>query len=489
MRSIVGILILIFVVSIGNAQNANYYYCNNKKIFLNEIEDRCVAISKASNEIGDSDITNIIKVIDDSDLSIKLIRESKSANVGINLEGVLSETHFEPCFYDKTGLELFPTGYIDIELYNPDDYNLLTEMADQYGLVIVEQNYYMPLWYLLRIGDMACPSVMDIANSLYETGNFSSCSPEFSCDGMEISYDPEVMKQWGLYNSINEGIDINISNAWSYATGRGVKIAIVDSGVQVRHQDLAQNIYMSYDCMKKKSPTSTYGSHGTQCAGIAAAVRNNGIQIAGVAPDAKIMAAGINFNSSKPHASIADGINWAWKNGADIISCSWGCSENEMVKNAIDAALKYSRNGKGCIFVKSAGNINNEITFPGNYKKEIIVVGGIANDGNRYSKSCYGDNLIVCAPAVDILSTSTFNGIDMASGTSMACPHVSGVVALILERNPSLSSLKIREIIAKSVRQVGSESYDTINEYGEWNKFYGYGLIDAYKAVMNTPRH
>lgn len=160
-----------------------------------------------------------------------------------------------------------------------------------------------------------------------------------------------------------------------------------------------------------------------------------------------------------------------------------------MIKNAIDNAVTNGREGKGCVFVKSAGNSGDSITFPGAYRKEVIAVASLKIDGNRREDSCFGDNMLVSAPGDSILSTVNNNGIDYKGGTSMACPHVAGIAALILSRNPALSALKVREIIAKSTKQVGDKLYDTTKEFGQWNKWYGYGMIDAYKAVINTPRY
>ena len=122
--------------------------------------------------------------------------------------------------------------------------------------------------------------------------------------------------------------------------------------------------------------------------------------------------------------------------------------------------------------VKSAGNSGGAITFPGDYKEDIIAVGNITETGEINSGSSHGPNMLVCAPGTDILSTMVGNTTAVKGGTSMACPHVSGVAALILERNPKLSAAKVRSINKK---------------YGTWNEYYGYGLVDAYKAVLNTP--
>jgi subtilisin family serine protease len=110
-------------------------------------------------------------------------------------------------------------------------------------------------------------------------------------------------------------------------------------------------------------------------------------------------------------------------------------------------------------------------------------------NGTLHPTSAHGLNLFVTAPGTNILSTVPGNKVQKMSGTSMACPHVAGLVALILERNPSLTAKKVREIIAKNTKKVGNIPYSTNKTYGTWNEHYGYGLIDAYKAVLNTPRN
>ncbi len=158
-------------------------------------------------------------------------------------------------------------------------------------------------------------------------------------------------------------------------------------------------------------------------------------------------------------ANLANGINWSWKNGADVISCSWWCEPNDLIAEAIDNAVYKGREGKGCVFVKSAGNYTfahptYDISYPGDYSENVLAVSNMTIDGTLSSKSCYGPNLFVTAPGTDILSTIRNNRIDKMSGTSMACPHVAGLAALILERNPSLTAKKVREIIAKNTKKI-----------------------------------
>ncbi|MDE6342795.1 MAG: S8 family serine peptidase [Muribaculaceae bacterium] len=494
MKKFITFIVAIFGMSLSISAQDSFYYYQGKEVPLSEDATRIVLIAPKTEDISLSSSRGVtlVKTISDTSSLIKVYEVSSSSTIKHAIaEYLYASVTIMPCYKSISGNELIPNGYINVKLKSAADYSTLQTVAQQKGCEIIEQNPFMPLWYNLRVKYVPGHNSVDIANAIYETGKFAAAFPSFTFDAIEISYDPNVYEQWGLYNSQYEGIDISISQAWSYATGRGIKVAVVDEGIDLNHQDLRDNIYpLSYDTDTKTSPSKLYGSHGTHCAGIVAAVRNNGIQVAGVAPDAKLMSVSNSFSSATNiEANLANGINWAWQNGADVISCSWGCGENELVGEAIDNAVTKGREGKGCVFVNSAGNTGKDITFPGDYSPDVIAVSNMTKDGSIEIDSSYGPNLLVTAPGTYILSTTQNNQIAKMSGTSMACAHVSGLAALILERNPSLTAKKVREIIAKNTKKIGNIPYNTNKIYGTWNEKYGYGLIDAYNAVINTPRN
>lgn len=493
-RYIFIIMVALCVCVTTMAQNSFYYY-RGTKLQLIENPQKLVIISKKNTSIGSYAGLALVNSINDTKNKICVygtvsttVNAKQLKSVAQSASGNISVTS---CYTNEYGKELIPTGYIHVKLLSENDRKILENTAKQYGLEIVEQNRFMPLWYSLRQSNATGMSPVEIANKIYETGLFQYSSPDFTFNALEFSYDPENIYQWGLYNSQYEGLDISISEAWNYATGRNINIAIIDVGIETTHQDLAANIHsLSYDTETHSSPSKIYDDdHGTHCAGIAAAVRNNGIQIAGVAPDAKIMPISNKLLlSTEETIKLADGINWAWRNGADVISCSWWCMANEAMEEAIDSAVTRGRNGKGCVFVKSAGNTSGPISYPGSYRKEVLAIASMAINGNLAGTSASGDNLFVTAPGVQILSTVLNNSTNYMSGTSMAAPHVAGLAALILERNPSLTANEVRKVIAQNTKKIGTYEYDKTKEFGTWNEHYGYGLIDAYKAVLNTPR-
>lgn len=457
MKKFITFVVAIFLTTSLFAQDSYYYYHGNKTPLKEDTTQIVLISSKSENTpLSSFNGLRLIDTISDTRSLIRVYKVSSSTNINRTSATSLSTSvSIQSCYKSESENELIPNGYIYVKLKSADDYSSLKTIAQHKGCEIIEQNQFMPLWYILRIKETPKHNSVDIANSIYETGKFASASPSFSFDATEISYDPDVYEQWGLYNSQYEGLDISVSQAWSYSTGRGIKVAIVDQGIDLQHQDLRDNIDpQSYDTETNSSPSKVYGAHGTHCAGIVAAIRNNGIQVVGVAPDAKLISVSNSLSGNvKIESKLADGINWAWQHGADIISCSWWCEKNDLIEDAINNAVTKGREAKGCVFVKSAGNTYGSISYPGDYSQDVLAIANMTKDGTLSSSSAHGSNLFVTAPGTAILSTIPGDKVEIMSGTSMACPHVAGLAALILERNPALTARKVREIIAKNTKR------------------------------------
>ncbi len=319
--------------------------------------------------------------------------------------------------------------------------------------------------------------------------------------------------QWGLNNTGQYGgtygIDINVEPAWLISSGSGIKVAVLDNGVQLDHPDLSNNLIQGYDAIGGTSNGSSSENydHGTCCAGIIAAA-DNSIGVKGIAYNAKIIpiklfvASGYDLYLHND-SNIVGSFNYALANGADIISCSWGGgSGTSALDNAIHNALTYGRNGKGCVVVFASGNLNQGyVNYPSSLSG-VISVGAISQCGERKSPdSCdgevdwlgsnYGEGLSVVAPGVKIATTTlTTRGTYKTSfnGTSSAAPHVAGVAALMLSVNPHLTRQEVKDIIEQTAQKLTGYRYtDTIGyNNGTWNKYTGYGLIDALAAVSRA---
>ncbi len=468
-----------------------FYYCGGRPVKLQKSEHKISIRASSSEQIVLPAVYIPADTIADGNVCIRTYKCPTNAVTPKTLSGSDAITRrITPCYTNSTGLELTPTGYISVKLKTTADIQLLEEDAKRYGLDIVYRYEHLPLWYLLVQQPDAEASPIDIANALYESNRYASASPDFAYNGFEISYDPEVHQQWGLYNSEYKGFDISVSNAWNYATGKGVNVAVVDQGVDHKHYDLATNMsYMVYtpagDSIIANWKVIDI-AHGTQCAGIIASARNNGVGTAGVAPDAKIAKILTHLNMAPAQSEeIMQGFSWATENAIDILSCSWQSVEDDKTKEAIQLALSKGRNGKGCIIIKSAGNNGRWITFPGTVEG-VITVANMQQDGSLNKNSSHGENLFITAPGTDIRTTDANGGYCTVTGTSYAAPHVAGVVALMLEIDPSLTYKEVREILAKTAKKIGTYEYETDKEYGSWNEYYGYGLVNADSAVQMT---
>lgn len=503
MRSRIILAIMAFYVyfSYAYAQKEYFYYSGKQMQLSINNNIVCLSIPKTEKVTRDKILSQVKveKIVNDDKYDIFVISKS-DFNVLTstkNWEGYKKRIIATNCYMTPEQAIVYSTPYINVRLKDAHDFELLQEYSKSCGFDIIRNVPLMPLWYILSVSPNCNMTPLECANYLCETGLFEESIADFCSDDIELSSeiltpnDPLINQQWGLSNNTYNGVDVSAFSAWDYATGNGVKIAILDTGVDMDHIDLSANIStLSYDTETYTSPSICYLDHATHCAGIAAAVKDNGILVAGVAPNAEIVSISNRLQpSTNSNIKRANGIVWAYNNGVDIISNSWFSSTpHAAIDEAINNAFVYGRQGKGCIVVFASGNqSNSNIVYPANCNDLILAVGSISINGTRYSSSNYGDGLDLVAPGVNVLSTLPNNSSGFKTGTSMACPHVSSVAALILERNPMLTVNQVNTIINSNAKKLSGVNFNVTKPDGTWNNEYGYGLVDAYEAVINTP--
>ena len=274
--------------------------------------------------------------------------------------------------------------------------------------------------------------------------------------------DPQWGAQWGPQR-------IHCEEAWDTQQGSSsVKIAILDTGVDYNHEDIAGN-YVSggYDWINNDNDPMDDNDHGTHCAGIAAAVMDNNKGIAGVAQVSIMAEKVLDSGGSGSSSQVANGITHAADNGADVISMSLSStSPSSTIKNA----CIYAYNTKGVVIVAAAGNDGNfGMNYPAGFNT-VIAVGATDNTDHRCSFSNYGDGLELVAPGKRILSTIIGDDYDYLTGTSMATPHVAGVAALAISEYPNKDNVWIRQKLVDTAEDLGPAG---------WDEDFGYGLVDA----------
>jgi subtilisin family serine protease len=277
----------------------------------------------------------------------------------------------------------------------------------------------------------------------------------------------------------------------SLSAGPEVVLAVLDTGVRSDHEDLAAVLLAGRNFVDPGMPPEDDKGHGTHVAGLAAAVTNNGIGIAGcnfagrirILPVKVLNAQGFGYD-----ADIAEAIRWAVDQGARVICMSLGGPEsNTLLREAVDYA--YAR---GCAVVVAAGNSGlpqdgNPVIYPAAYP-ETIAVGATNRDHARAFYSSYGNYVDLAAPGGDdwtmqrgILSTyyETSQDYILAFGTSMACPQVAGAAAMLLAQNPARSPEDVALILQRTAVKVGSLAQDADG----YNQELGWGELNLYQAL------
>ena len=356
-------------------------------------------------------------------------------------------------------------------------------------------------------------SLGDLQSWADSVGEVVAIEPNFVQSFQALPGDGNFSRLWGLNNTGQTGgsadSDIDAPEAWNITTGSSdVVIAIIDTGVDYRHNDLAANMWRNsgeiagdgkdndgngyvddvygYDFANNDGNPMDGNGHGTHVAGTIGAAAN-GSGVVGVNWDVSLMA--LKFLTDSGYGSTSDAIaaiNYATMMkrdfGVNIVATnnSWGGGGySSVLRNAIAAA-----GNQGILFIAAAGNDNNNndqsASYPSNYNLDaIIAVAATDHRDNRASFSSYGATTVdLAAPGVSIYSTTPNNRYASYSGTSMATPHVSGVVGLLAAANPSASMAEIKQAILDGADPVASMAGKALTG-GRLNAHASLQLIDA----------
>lgn len=288
--------------------------------------------------------------------------------------------------------------------------------------------------------------------------------------------EPRLPETWGYE-------DMGIYKAWNYTSGKkSIIVAVLDTGIERRHEDFENTtILAGYDMLTNNTVVSDLVGHGTMVSGLIGATANNGKGSAGVSPGVTILPIKVSNSREMANKDIIAGIYFAVDAGAKIINMSLG---GETSSTAEEDAIKYALKN-GCILVAAAGNIKSPEfdgykSYPASYDG-VISVASVNENGTISSTSQHNESVDVAAPGDNIYVMKYKDGVsgyDHDKGTSFSCAYVSGIAALAASYIDYPSKLGSKEFMSL-IKDTG----------GEWNEYYGYGIINAVEILdlVNLP--
>ncbi|MGE5463043.1 MAG: S8 family serine peptidase [Syntrophothermus sp.] len=355
-------------------------------------------------------------------------------------------------------------------------------------------------------------NIVEAAKAFEKDPHVEYAQPDYYAEAQFLPNDP----YYGSTGSWGQGYDdlwnlkkIQAEQAWDLSQGNGVVVAVVDTGIDAAHPDIAANLVAGWDFVNNDNNPADDHGHGTHVAGTIAATGNNGVGIIGVAPQSRIMPLkALNNYGSGSMSNLAAAIEYAAMNGADVINNSWGCSYGCPSDPVIEDAVRTAY-GLGTVLVFAAGNSSSDIALgpPQNMAESVVVAStdhldvpsdfscyglvDVAAPGGESGLGCseLGDQSILSLRAgiTDMYSTcgTTWQGQNVVNGnyyrsrgTSMAAPHVSGLAALVIALHPEFKSEQVRQALRHGSEDLWTSGFDV---------YTGYGRINAFKALAETP--
>jgi serine protease len=380
-------------------------------------------------------------------------------------EAMFSTTDLDAAAYDLP-------GQIIVDAKDDLDDAAIDGLARDYGLTF--RPTALAQQTKEELADVSVDGEADLLERLAHDPRVEGAEPLARVRAFFVPNDPLLKDQWNMER-------VGATRAWDFATGRGVTVAVVDTGIAcenygpfMKGTDLADTECVGgWNFVTKNEHANDDQGHGTHVAGTIAQSTNNGLGAAGIAFHARLMPVKVLSESGfGTTADVADGIRWAAEHGADVINLSLGGPRNSGV---LQKAINYAIS-RGSVVVAAAGNTGGHVQFPG-ASDGVIGVSATGPDDKLAKFSSRGDGVDVAAPGVDVVQQTICNkGRDKCerfpgySGTSMASPHVAGVAALMVGLGVT-DPVAVEEAIRKGARVV-----DTSDGAA---KLYGAGILQA----------
>ena len=289
---------------------------------------------------------------------------------------------------------------------------------------------------------------------------------------MGIKPQPPETLPWGI-----DRVDAEL--VWPTIRGAGIKVGVIDTGIDLSHPDLALNIKGGYNAINPLNSPNDNNGHGTHVAGIMGAVDNT-IGVIGVGPQINLYAIKVLGASGSGYLSdVIEGLDWAIVNGMNVVNMSLGTSDD--ILSFREAVQRV--NAAGIVQVAAAGNSGGSVIYPAAYP-EVIAVSATNNTNTIASWSSRGPEVDLAAPGVSIYSTYKGQTYKTLSGTSMASPHVAGTAGLVLntpvgsydlDADDIWDPIEVQNKLQDKVVDLGSPGFDSL---------YGWGLVNAFNAVQ-----
>ncbi len=492
MKTINTLILCFFIFSL---QAQDYYYNGGEKVSIDKSETSYISFDDLTSK---KSVTNGFQKVEAFTVKGFTILNQKKSNFSIQKfqDNNLNQTTPALMLQNDENFLLYPTKTIRVKLKPNSKITDIEKLLDNNNIVKTEGKYGV-----IKIEVKNIHKVIEIANKIYEAGISEYSIPDFYIPiQLNQVNDPLFPLQYQMHNTGQvidgiagvEDIDCNALEAWDISLGDNVTVAIIDQGLEA-HEDIGDRLIGGFSpgINGDGTPLANDATHGMNCAGVVGASDNN-LGVRGVAPNVNFLS--VNIFDGSTTGDIADGIQWALDNGADILSNSWSFTNvpcdftNIDIENALQNAVDNGRNGDGAVVVFSSGNTGGCVEYPAR-NPNVISVGAIDNRGNLYNYSSRGAELDLVAPSgyrfgdVGIRTIDRMGGAgDYAGnyrpnfdGTSASCPVVSGAAALVLSINPNLTQQEVRDILTSTATDMGAGGFD--------NNF-GFGRVNSFAAVQ-----